>query len=429
MLSRIPLPARHLLTDRAAGFAYPDTPRSMRLLNRVLGPVARQRWAIEPEAVKRRARARTGLTDFGVGASFDEPLAILCRSFTEEAQLNATGRLNVHHQLVGNLCNLLRLADLGARCPQAFQQPVRAPLFVVGMPRSGTTFLQRIIARDPFWRSAPFWEVMNPLPLGDVAAPPRDPDPRLKAGRRALRMVYWTSPELIDMHEMANEEPDEEIPILAASHCSSLYECMALLPEYVRWYTSADHTEGYRVFRRFLQAMQWSRPAGQRWLLKAPSHLEMLVPLHTVFDDATVVQTHRDPVVSVVSLSSMVSYGTRINFDHPNPHRIGEFAADFVERLLRAAVRDREPGDGRFVDVAFRQLVEDPIGQVRRVCAAAGRELDDAAELAMRGYAGRAARRSGRHRYAAEDFALDAAALRERFAFYYERFDVPREPV
>jgi hypothetical protein len=441
MLRRVPLPEPEALTGRAHQFANPRLPRPLSAANRLLEPVAEKLWPLDPKTLKRKARARTGLVDFGVGAPLDEPLRILCRSLSEEVQLTPVGRMSVQAQLMGNLTHRLRLEALAQVRPEVFAAPVHAPVFIVGMPRSGTTFLQRLMARDAGWRTAPFWEALNPMPAGDSAAlaarttggAPTGagavPDPRIRTGAMALKFVYWSAPDLLHMHEMDNTLPDEEIPILAISHASSLYECMALVPEYVRWYTSTDHTPGYRYFRRFLQAMQWVRPGGPRWLLKAPSHLEMLRPLHAVFPDATIVQTHRDPVSSVVSLASMITYGVRANFRHPNPHLIGRFAADFVERLLRAAVRDRPAAEERYVDVYYRQLTSDPLREVERVYDAAGEPLTAEAEKSMVEWLHDGAQPKGVHRYDAADFALEVGELRERFAFYYERFDVPRDPI
>jgi hypothetical protein len=346
----------------------------------------------------------------------------------EQPGLHSMGRLSVRHILVTNLVNRLRIQDLVSRHPEVLDEPVDAPIVIAGVNRSGTTFLQRLLSRDPQVRGIPFWQAMSPLPVGRLDAPVPDPDPRVKAGAAALRFTYWRAPELASMHEMINDEPDEEIPILAMGFASPLYEYMAVVPEFVRWYTATDHTDGYLYFRRTLQVMQWIKPGG-RWLLKSPSHLEVLRPLLIAFPDATVVQTHRDPVTAVVSLASLTVYGQRANLAHPDPHLIGKLTADYVERLLRGAVRDRAADDKRFVDIQFRSLISDPIGEVRRLYEVAGLTLDAAAERRMRDWIDREQPRQGRHTYAAEDFKLDVPALRKRFAFYYERFGIPVDEV
>src|ERR1700751_5414822 len=122
-------------------------------------------------------------------------------------------------------------------------------------------------------------------------------------------------------------------------------------PGYSRYYRADDKTEGYRFFKRVLQTLQWLR-GGRRWVLKAPQHLEQLGPLLAVFPDATLVQTHRDPVSAIVSLASLTTYGGRRYYAHPNPLAVGADIAAIVERLLRKGLEDRPPpGDPRFVDI------------------------------------------------------------------------------
>ncbi|MFD5731230.1 sulfotransferase family protein [Streptomyces sioyaensis] len=427
MLTHVPLPQRQELTSRGMFLAHPRLPWPLRAMNGLLGPLAPRLWPLEPEALKRKAALRTKVPAAAAGSAFEEPLALLCHSLTNEVQLSANGRFMLHSQLVKNLSTRLRLAELAARRPEIFDAPVPEPLFITGAPRTGTTFLQRLIARDERSRSLPLWESTHPLPAGELTAPRKDPDPRIKASRVEVGMTNRILPEQASMHELVHDEAEEDNLLLSLSHCSPMYEDIGLVPAYAQWYTTADHTEGYRYFKRMLQFLQWSRPAGDRWILKSPGHAEMLVPLFGAFGDATVVQTHRDPVTSVISYSNMVTYGARVYFNHPNPHLIGKFAADVIERSLRAALRDRAGHEHQVVDVLFRPLVEDPIREVSRVYEAAGRELDDVTEKAMREYATAEKHRSGRHRYAAEDFALNVGELRERFAFYYDRFDVPQE--
>lgn len=372
MLTHVPPPQRQELTPRGVDLAYPRLPWPMRAMNRALGPFASRLWQFEPEILKKRASSKAKLSDFGASASLDEPLSELCRSLRDEVRLSSNGRFMLHNQLVGSLVTRLRLEDLASRQPEIFHAPTPMPVFITGAPRTGTTFLQRLMGRDHDSRTLPLWEATHPFPDGDLAALRPDPAPRIKASLAETRMTNRILPEQADMHELVHDEPEEDNLLLAVSHCSSMYEDIALVPGYARWYTSADHTEGYRYFKRLLQFLQWSRPAGDRWVLKSPGHAEMLVPLFNVFEDATVVQTHRDPVTSVISFSNMVAYGARIYFDHPNPHLIGTYSADLIERSLRASMRDRDTVERPVVDVPFRDLIEDPIREVRRVYEAAG---------------------------------------------------------
>ncbi|MEO3809303.1 sulfotransferase [Sphaerisporangium sp. B11E5] len=427
----VPQPRTDELTERAREWQNPWLPLELRVANRVLAPFATRLWPFDADDLKAKARKRTGLTDFGDLAPLDEPLGLLCRGMNEVTQFHPFGRLAMHRMLLSALVNRLRLEDLAKRRPEAFEKPVEAPIIIAGLVRSGTSFLQRLMARDPGLRSIPFWEMVNPLPFGDAAAPVPDPDPRVKAGARMISYVHRSSPEMVKMHEMENEAPEEELGILAMGFCSMVFEATApMVPGYMPWYTGTDHTAGYAYLRRVLQAMAWIRPTGNRWLLKSPQHMEQFGPLTTVFPDATVVQTHRDPVRSVLSTGSLLAYSYRQSYAHPNPHLVGRQAVIMTERLLRAAVRDRDPADERFVDVKFAELNADPIGTVRRIHARAGAELTPEAERRLKEWLPQNARgKHGEHVYDAADLALDPDELRERFAFYYEHFDVPHEPL
>lgn len=426
MLKSAPLPPDAALTARARALAYPEhTAAGLAALSGAI-PSAGE-LALTPEALKAEAIRRAGgPVDFGP-APLDEPLSVLCRSLNDEIEFHALGRLQVFNQLAGLLTLRLRFEDLWRRHPEILDQPVERPIIVIGLPRSGTTILHRLLSRDPVKRSSPFWEQVAPLPDGDPTAPQADPDPRLTRMRQSLDMLDKVVPDLKLMHELTADQPDEDISLLIFAFASLQFEWSYRVPAYSRWHQAFDHTEGYRYFRRVLQTLQWLR-GGDRWVLKAPQHLEQLKPLLSVFPDAVLVQTHRDPVPAIVSLASLTTYGGRRYYDHPNPHAVGADMASIVERLLRRGVEDRPEDDRRFVDIQFTDLVADPLGCVRRIYAVSGDALGPEAEAAMRTWIddNRQGKHGG-HDYAAEDFGLDVADLRRRLGFYQDRFSIPTD--
>lgn len=422
MLKNVPVPAPEALTARAREFAYPrsETPAA--------DPAeTASRFPLEARTLIERARQETGLEDFGEGP-WREPLDILCTSLSEEVELNAAGRENAYRRLMNILVTRLRLADLWSRHPEILQQPIEAPIFIVGLPRSGTTFLHWLLARDPALRVAPFWELMFPLPFAGTDATP-EPDPRIAAAREALDQLHRAAPDMIKMHQLDAEEPEEEIALLSLGFCSMAFEWSFAVPAFVDWYRRTDHTQGYAYFRRVLQTLQWLRGGGQ-WVLKAPMHMENLRPLLSVFPDATIVQTHRDPVSATVSLSSLTCYGIRNYFDHPNPLLVGRNISAIVERLLEGICRDRDTASARFVDVHFQELMADPIAVVRRILGVAGSALSTEAEQRMRAWiAANPKGKHGGHEYAAEDFGIDVPERRDALRFYTERFGVRQDHV
>jgi hypothetical protein len=424
MLKSAPLPPDAGLTVRARALAYPEHTAAGRAALSAAIPLAGA-LVLTPEALKAEAIRRAGgPVDFG-SAPLDEPLTILCRSLNDEIEFHALGRLQVFNQLVGLLTMRLRFEDLWRRHPEILDQPVERPIIVIGLPRSGTTILHRLLSRDLAKRSSPFWEQVTPLADGDPTAPQPDPDPRLTRMRQSLDMLDTVVPDLKLMHELTADEPDEDISLLIFAFASLQFEWSYRVPAYSRWYQAFDHTEGYRYFRRVLQTLQWLR-GGDRWVLKAPQHLEQLKPLLSVFPDAILVQTHRDPAPAIVSLASLTTYGGRRYYDHPNPHAVGADMASIVERLLRKGVEDRPEDDRRFVDIQFSDLIADPLGCVRRIYAAAGDTLSPEGEAAMQAWIddNRQGKHGG-HDYAAQDFGLDIGDLRRRLGFYQDRFAIP----
>lgn len=421
MLKGTPLPPPSSLTLRAAEFAYPKTAQAGA---GATAEDAATRWPLDPAILIEHARRQTGLQDFGA-EPFLESLAALCDSLDREMDLNPAGRENAYKRLIGILTTRLRLEDLWRRRPEILEQEVRAPLFIVGLPRSGTTFLHRLMAQDPGLRSAPFWELINPLPMGDPEQPLPTPDPRIAIAEQALQKLLDVAPELIQMHEMEAEAPDEDIFLLSLGFSSMAFEFSFTVPSYVRYYTGLDHTPGYRYFKRVLQTLQWLR-GGTQWVLKAPSHMEQLKPLLAVFPDATLIQTHRDAVTTTVSLVSLTCYGVRNYFDHPNPLLMGKTLSAAVERLLRGIARDRAPDDRRFVDVPFADMMRDPIAMIEKIYAVAGKTLTAEAEQQMRNWLAENKRgKHGKHEYAAADFGIDIAERRQALRFYHDSFNVP----
>jgi hypothetical protein len=379
---------------------------------------------LEPEALRQTAVARTGLDDFG-DAGYEEALDVLSAAFRDEAGLSRAGLVSVHTQLVQLLVNRLRLTDLFRRHPEISQVPIAAPIVIAGMPRTGTTHLHNLLAADPELRSLPYWESIEPV-LDPAEQPAEgEPDPRLARTAVAVEFVDTAMPYFNRMHEMTVEHVHEEIQLLAIDFSTMYFETVALMPTWRDWYRSTDQTPSYRYLRRCLQALTWLR-GGRRWVLKSPQHLEQFGPLTTVFDDATVVVTHRDPVHVTASMATMVAYTARLQVDRPDPLAIGRYWADRVEDLLRACTNDRDalPAD-RSVDVRFDDFMADDLGTVERIYDLAGQPFASTSREAMEAYLRDHVRdRHGRVAYDLDALGLDAAERSRALAAYRARFGV-----
>ncbi|HVY86764.1 MAG TPA: sulfotransferase [Caulobacterales bacterium] len=418
MLRGVPAPPPNVLTPRARANAYPTfSDAAQHILD-----AAKQtpRPILAADALIGAAQTQTGLSDFGE-APLDIPLDLLCRSLTEEMELHALGALYAHRQLLGLLATRLRLVDLWKRHPEILTLPVERPIIIIGLPRSGTTILHKLLGQDPMRRRSPFWEQIMPLPIGD--APADAPDPRIALAQASIDTLYTLAPEFVQAHEITVGEPDEDILQLVHGFASKQFEWSYVVPTYVQWYRASDHTIGYQWFKRVLQTSQFLRPGSSRWVLKAPQHLEHLRALVTAFPDAILVQTHRDPTDAVISLANMTCCGQRRYFDHPNPHFIGRNMVDIVERLLRKGEDDRSNLTQTFIDLPFDEFRADQIGSVKRIYAAAGDTLSAEAEQCMSEWiVANRQNKHGKHEYAPEDVGLDIASLRSRFDFYRHRY-------
>ena len=362
---------------------FPPPPRAFRAVNAALDPVKRRLFPLTSESVIAAARKRAKLTDFG-DDHFREPLGVLIESLERDACLHAIGQMSARRQLVDLLSTRLRVHDLLERRREILDAPVERPIIILGLPRTGTTVLQRLLAHDPGLRSLPYWEAMFPLPLGDAAERPDASavDPRIRKAEKTLKVLHYAAPLMLSMHEMEAEAPDEEIWLLAVDFATMLFEASYRAPTWRDWYCAHDQTVGYRFLYSMLQILQWYRP-GERWLLKSPQHLEQIPVLLSVFPDATIVQTHRDPSTVIASFCSMETYGRRMNSREIDARDIGEYWTARIERMLRASVDDRPHDDPRFTDVHFGALMADPVATVQRIYEVAGRELSPDATARM----------------------------------------------
>jgi hypothetical protein len=255
---------------------------------------------------------------------------------------------------------------------------------------------------------------------------PGEPDPRRARCDQALWFVNESLPHFVRMHEMTTDHVHEEIQLLAVDLSTMLFETMSLLPSWRDAYKARDQTPSYRYLRRLLQALQFQR-GGTRWVLKSPQHLEQLGPLTTVFPDATVVFTHRDPAAVVASYVTMAAYTARMNVEPPiDLHAIGRYWRDRIVDLFRACVRDRNlvPPE-RSLDVRFDDFMRDDLAVVRRIYALAGQRVTPEAEAAWSAFM--AAHPRGVHGTVEYDLGLSADEIRAACRFYVDRFGVALE--
>lgn len=388
-----------------------------------------------------RAAAETGLDDFGPDTGFRERLAVILQALDEDAGLTRGGRITILQGAVRVMANRLRIEDLVKRHPEILEIPIERPIFIAGLPRSGTTHLVNWLARDDRLHSLTLWESEEPVPAVELT---RDEiaqgrvDPRLARSAAVWGEFGRLLPHMAAMHEMAATDIHEDNELMFMDMNCYNWEFQSRLPRWIDHYLTHDRTVSYAYEKKVLQVIAWYRGdkgadpgrANRRWLLKSPQHMENLAAIKAVFPDATMVITHRDPVDVLRSLTTMLGYSDRIRRDPTDPHGLARHWADRIERLLRECVAQREVwGPDQSIDVLFHDYMADQEGMARRIYALAGLDLPPETEARLRGYLAENPRHAaGKVVYDLEGtFGTAVAALRERFAFYYDRFPVKQE--
>lgn len=383
---------------------------------------------LDEQALMDEAMRNTGLSDFG-RPYFRDGLRRLITSFENEARMNAKGRGIAHALLLRHLENRLLVTRDWKLHPEIGNEKIERPIFMVGLPRTGSTILHDLFAQDPDNRAPMTWECHRPSPPTERAT--FDTDPRIAEcdawiASTSARLV----PEYKAIHSMGAQLAQECVMLQGYDFMSIIYANQFRVPSYEAWVEETDLHSVYATHKRQLQYMQWHCP-GERWVLKSVGHLWGLDCLFEAYPDARFVLTHRDPVKFLASHASLVAAGRRMTSDDIDPHEIGRDWSKTWEGALRQGMAFRTSGkvdEKQFFDVHFLDFLNDPIAMVGTVYVHFGLHLSAEAERRMRAFlAANPQGKHGQHRYTLDQFGLDPAAVRERFRFYSEHYNVQPE--
>ncbi len=337
---------------------------------------------------------------------------------------------------VFDLCRILRnnaeLAGERMRLPEIGRQPIERPVFIVGINRTGTTFLHRLLARDRrFWALRAYEYVEPVIPDGDyatVVGTPRDP-------RRIKAADVFAAAGIVDtlagLHHAGLDEPEEDIPILRLSLKTWVFATRYRLPRYERWLEESGTREAYHVHRRTMQHYNYQRrachPGSQgQWIFKMPTHLMELGALLEAYPDALFIQTHREPVEFMGSWCSLVER-FRSEISEPRPRE--ELATEQLKamsRMLDRAVGFRQSHpelEERWHDVSFYDLVRDPIAVVGGIYRRFGWSMEPRSVEAMKTWFWKQEehrRAETRHSYDIADYGLTEGMVNDAFGRYRE---------
>jgi Sulfotransferase family len=366
------------------------------------------------EDLHESATRLTGLADFGPD-DYSDGLAVILESYARDADLTPLGskvaRVGLRAALGARL-----LAEAAWRAhPEYAAVPVDRPIFVTGLPRSGTTALHRLLTADPGHQGLELWLAEMPQPR-----PPRDTwadNPVFQAIQAGYERHHVEHPEFMGVHYIAADTVEECWQLLRQTLRSVSYECLAHLPKYSAWLEGQDWTGPFRRHKRNLQLIGLNEP-GKRWVLKNPSHLFSLDAIMAVYPDALVIQTHRAPRTVIGSMCSLAAHATEGFSNAFQGAVIGAGQLELWARGLEEFTAARAKYDpAQFLDVDYAEFTADPVGTVESVYAYFGLECSEVAAAAARALHAEAAHSDARpsHRYSLADFGLTGEQVDERF--------------
>ncbi len=376
-----------------------------------------------------KGQERTGgLTDLGTG-QFLEGMGRFVDSLNAEARLNDIGRFIAEERVLLHVVNRLHYVHDREQYPEIAAVDVVKPVFIIGLPRTGTTILHDILNQDPANRAPLTWELMFPSPPPEASV--GNDDPRVGACQATIPSGDERSTLFKAMHPMGATLSQECVVMMGEAMCTALFHNQFRVPTYQDWVDAgADWSAVYAFHRRQLQHLWWHKP-GDRWMLKTGGHMWGLEQLLATYPDARIVFTHRDPVKSMTSYASLTALVRSSGSDEVDPI---EIAADWTARLKMVLERSmavraaREYPDAVFYDMYFSDFVTDQFAEIAKIYDALDLPMSDEGAAAMREFiADHPKGKDGIHRYAPEEFGVDSATVRREFAPYIERFGLEPE--
>jgi Sulfotransferase family len=371
---------------------------------------------LDPQSLVEDAYRQTGGTP-DQSLSYLDGLTALCAALDTQARLTPSGRVRVRGALVKALVNQRRVRMAIAANPQIERIPVVRPVFVTGLLRTGTTFLQHLLAQHPQLRAPQLWELMAP-------ADPEEPADLIAACESYIAEYYRVAPKFKTIHPLGARLPEECHRLTANTFRDLIYAVRYRVPDYLVWLRHQSMVPAYEFHLTQLRCVLF-RQAGSRLLLKGPSHLWHLEALATVYPDARIIRLHRSPIEAVSSVCSLTSVVRGARSDEVDNEEIGWYWLDQIGTVLD----DLRPGVGPTqlppLDVRYADFIADPLGTAGRVCDFLGVPLTDEASRRMSAFiAHDPGTAAVPHRYTPQEFGLRPEQLEERFASYIAAFDL-----
>jgi len=310
------------------------------------------------------ARKTTGLHDLG-NLFWDEPLERMLASINEEAQLHPIGQFITRQRIINLLSVRLRAEHYFKKYPEILAQELYPVMLVIGLQRTGTTKLHRLLASDPDTRAVLSWEALNPAPVKGDNTTGKE---RIKIAKTSVKALKYMSPGFFAIHPIEYDAPEEDVLLLDVSFMSQTAEATMHVPSYASWLEEIDQSVAYEYMVRLLKLLQWQRPA-KRWVLKTPHHLEFLDLVNKHFGEVQYIWTHRNIYESVPSFLSMVSYSRRLFSNAVDPYQVAQHWVRKNGYMLSKALEFHQANNhiSLFTDVPYDHLVKDSMEVIKHI--------------------------------------------------------------
>lgn len=381
---------------------------------------------LEPARLIAKARKQSGLSNYFDDYDFETPLGLLLDAYEREADLSLLGRVAVRMSTLLSLTTQLQIQHEFELHPEILEVPVERPIFILGLPRTGTTLLHNLLAQGLSARSPKLWELERPAPAIGPDTP--SDDPRCATSARALAQTYRLVPHLRAVHSFDAEMPEECVLLFRKIFSCGSYSIDAHVPSYMNWFLKSDRLPVYRQLKKMLQLLMWKFP-GHYPVLKSPLHLYSIDALLEVFPDARIIQTHRDPSTVAGSGCSLYEVLRTLYTRNPDPHLIGrDWVGGWGVAMSNAVEARRKRDEQGFFDVFYADFVGDPIPVVREIFDRFGMEWDREMEArCLVWIADNKQQKHGKHSYSTQYYGIHPEMIEQHFAEYLARFPGRRD--
>tara|TARA_B110000014_G_scaffold264187_1_gene263908 strand:- start:8244 stop:9398 length:1155 start_codon:yes stop_codon:yes gene_type:complete len=368
-----------------------------------------------------QASSLVGLSNFGDTIHL-EGLEQLCWSLNEEANLNDVGHASQISRITGILVNRLLLEE-DFKNNSIAKEIIKPPIVIVGLPRTGSTLVHRLLSSDPDHTAMIWWEGRYPSRLKNEKK--GNPQERISMAKQEVEIMIKASPDLMKIHPMDAMAPDEEILLLEHGFFSTVPESFMNVPTYSKWVESQDHTHSYEYLKKMLKYLQWQNDlrSNKSWVLKTPHHTAYVENIMKVFPGALFIQTHRNPLQTIPSYCSMVATLAEPLSDESQSKRLGQHWEKKLSRALNHCMDISRAFPDQFLNLNYEDLVSNPMEEINKIYDFIGKPFSHKASKAMKLWREENTKdKHGKHKYVSEDYGISNKEIKEDYAIYINRY-------